>query len=140
MECMYCNETETLKNLMLPICSLRYGKLYLFKDQTYRGRSIFAYNRHIDQLWDMPEEDVGGFFCELQKIQKAIAEVTGVQKVNLGCFGDKMNPPHFHVHLVPKKEGVPNFGGTFTMNQENPVYLSDEEYQELISAIREKLQ
>ena len=48
-------------------------------------------------------------------------------------LGDKLC--HLHFHLAPKYVGGPDYGGTFQMNP-GKVYLSDEEYAQLIEAVR----
>ena len=44
---------------------------------------------------------------------------------------------HLHFHIVPKYEGGFEFGGAFAITNPEPVYLKDEEYQEMISALKE---
>ena len=61
----------------------------------------------------------------------------GCTKLNLGSFGD--TNPHLHFHIVPKYEGGFEFGGAFAITNPEPVYLKDEEYQEMISALKAKL-
>ena len=58
----------------------------------------------------------------------AVKKLWGCTKVNLGAYGDKL--PHLHFHIVPKYEGGPEFGGSFAISYENPVFLSDDEYAE----------
>ena len=38
-ECLYCQNNETLHNLMIEIAQLSVSRVFLFKEQTYRGRS-----------------------------------------------------------------------------------------------------
>lgn len=45
---------------------------------------------------------------------------------------------HLHFHLAPKYVDGPDYGGTFQMNP-GKVYLSDEEYQQMIEKIKEYL-
>lgn len=37
-ECLYCQNNETLHNLMIEIAQLSVSRVFLFKEQTYRGR------------------------------------------------------------------------------------------------------
>ena len=134
-DCMYCTENRKLRDLMLYIGDLRVSKLYLFRDQTYYGRCVLAYRGHVDQFSEIPQEDLLAFAQDVQQAQNAIRAAVGTYKINLGCFGDTMVPPHFHFHLVPKKEGDPGFGGTFSMNFDPPRHLPQEEYDRLIAAI-----
>ena len=41
-ECLYCQNNETLHNLMIEIAQLSVSRVFLFKEQTYRGRCLVA--------------------------------------------------------------------------------------------------
>ena len=44
--CFYCQKNEALDELMIEVCELEASTLYLFKEQTYRGRCLVAFNGH----------------------------------------------------------------------------------------------
>ena len=83
------------------------------------------------------EAERADFAEDLAKASGAIKELWGCTKLNLGSFGD--TNPHLHFHIVPKYEGGFEFGGAFAITNPEPVYLKDEEYQEMISALKAKL-
>lgn len=64
-------------------------------------------------------------------------ELWGCTMLNLASFGDAN--PHLHFHIVPKYEGGFEFGGNFQITNPEPVYLKEEEYEDMIRALREKL-
>ena len=39
-DCLYCTNNETLHNLMIEIAKLDVSRVFLFKEQTYRGRCL----------------------------------------------------------------------------------------------------
>ena len=43
-ECLYCQNNEALHNLMIEIAPLSVSRVFLFKEQTYHGRCLVAYN------------------------------------------------------------------------------------------------
>ena len=45
-ECLYCQNNETLHNLMIEVAQLSVSRVFLFKEQTYRGRCLVAYKDH----------------------------------------------------------------------------------------------
>ena len=49
-ECLYCQNNETLNNLMIEIAQLSVSRVFLFKEQTYRGRCLVAYKDHVNDL------------------------------------------------------------------------------------------
>ena len=58
------------------------------------------------------------------------------KKINYGALFDKLS--HLHFHLAPKYVDGPDYGSTFQMNP-GKVYLSEEEYQQLIDAVKAHL-
>ena len=56
-ECLYCQNNETLHNLMIEIAQLSVSRVFLFKEQTYRGRCLVAYKDHANDLNELSDED-----------------------------------------------------------------------------------
>jgi len=135
-DCFYCQKDERLYELMLEIAQLNVSTLYLFKEQTYKGRCILAYNEHINELFELSDEQRNAFIQDVAYAARAINSAFSPKKINYGAYSDKL--PHLHFHLVPKYENGPSFGSTFEMNPQS-VYLSDEEYTNLIEKIKKQL-
>ena len=132
-ECLYCQNNETLHNLMIEICHLRVSRLFLFKEQTYRGRCLVAYDKHVNDLNELSDEERNAFMADVAQATRAMQQAFSPEKINYGAYSDKLC--HLHFHLAPKYVGGPDYGGTFQMNP-GKVYLSDEEYAQLIEAVR----
>ena len=135
-ECLYCTNNETLHNLMIPIADLSVSRAFLFKEQTYRGRCLVAYNGHVNDLNELDDEQRNAFMADVARVTRAMQRVFNPEKINYGAYSDKLS--HLHFHLAPKYVGGPDYGGTFRMNP-GEVYLSDKEYEEMVDAIREAL-
>ena len=56
MGCMYCEENENLALLMAPICELPSSRVYLFRNQAYRGRCVVAAGNHAEELYELSDE------------------------------------------------------------------------------------
>ena len=97
--CFYCQKNEALDELMIKICDLEASTLYLFKEQTYRGRCLVAFNGHKNELFDLTDEERDLFMKDVARAAKAMKNAFDVNKVNYGAYSDKM--PHLHFHLVP---------------------------------------
>lgn len=132
-DCLYCQNNETLHNLMIEICHLRVSRLFLFKEQTYRGRCLVAYDKHVNDLNELSDEERNAFMADVAQATRAMQQAFSPEKINYGAYSDKLC--HLHFHLAPKYVGGPDYGGTFQMNP-GKVYLSDEEYAQLIEAVR----
>ena len=132
-ECLYCQNNETLHNLMIEICHLRVSRLFLFKEQTYPGRCLVAYDKHVNDLNELTDEERNAFMADVAQATRAMQKAFNPEKINYGAYSDKLC--HLHFHLAPKYVDGPDYGGTFQMNP-GKVYLTDEEYAQLIDAVK----
>jgi len=130
--CLYCSKSNDLDSLMIKICDLEVSTVYLFKEQTYRGRCNVVFKEHKSEITDLTEEEAAAFIRDVRKVAKAIQKAFNPDKINYGAFADTMK--HLHFHVVPKYEGGTSWGTTFDMNP-GKVLLNDEEYNKLISEI-----
>lgn len=135
-ECLYCQNNDTLRSLMIEIAPLRVSRVFLFREQTYRGRCLVAYNGHVNDLFELSGEERNAFMADVTRVTRAMDKVFKPEKINYGAYSDKLS--HLHFHLAPKYVDGPDYGGTFQMNPQK-VYLSDAEYQEMIEKIKEAL-
>jgi diadenosine tetraphosphate (Ap4A) HIT family hydrolase len=135
-DCLYCDRNQVQKDLMIEICDLSTSTLFLFKEQTYTGRCIVAYNKHNVELYELNDNDLLNFMKDVNKVAAVLSKIFKADKINYGAYSDKL--PHLHMHLVPKYVDGPDYGGTFTMNPQK-VYLSDGEYADMINKIKEGL-
>ena len=116
MECLYCQNNDTLHSLMIEIAKLSVSRVFLFKEQTYEERNAFM--------------------ADVARVTRAMQKVFSPAKINYGAYSDTLE--HLHFHLVPKYVDGPDFGGVFRMNPKE-VYLSDEEYASMIEKIKKEL-
>jgi len=135
-DCLYCTRNQLQHDLMIEVCDLSTSTLFLFKEQTYRGRCVVAYKDHVNELFELSDEDRNAFMKDVARVAKAISTAFKAVKINMGAYSDKLQ--HLHFHLAPKYIDGPDYGGTFVMNPQK-VYLSDEEYAEIISSIKKAL-
>jgi len=134
--CFYCQKSEQLYDLMIEIAELEASTVFLFKEQTYRGRCLVAYKGHVNELFELADEERNAFMKDVARVAKAMNAAFSPAKVNYGAYSDKL--AHLHFHLVPKYEGGPSYGSTFEMNPQK-VYLSDDEYSALIQKVKDNL-
>ena len=135
-QCLYCTNNQTLHDLMIEICELSVSRAFLFKEQTYHGRCLVAYDKHVNDLNELSDEERNNFMADVAQATRAMQKVFNPEKINYGAFSDTLC--HLHFHLVPKYVGGPDYPGLFRMNPQE-VYLSDEEYQQMIEQIKAAL-
>lgn len=134
--CIYCAKDERLDQLMIEIGQLRVSTLFLFKEQTYRGRVVVALNEHEREMFHLSDERRQLLMADVAQAAAAVERAFQPGKINYGAYGDTM--PHVHFHIVPKYEGGPSWGKPFEMNP-GQVYFSEDEYADLIRDIQAQL-
>ncbi|WP_320128642.1 HIT domain-containing protein [uncultured Sphaerochaeta sp.] len=135
--CIYCEDGEPLSRIMIKICDLDNGKLYLHRDQTHRGRCILALDIHERKITNLPKEKYCRLMADVYAIIQALTEVFHSDKVNILFLGDTAE--HMHVHIVPKYKDGKNWGTMFAVNEKEPLYLTEEEYKTIVSKIKSHL-
>lgn len=130
--CLYCNDKQTQENLMIKVCELPFSTVFLFKEQTYKGRCVVAYKDHAQELYELSGSELLGYIEDVNKVARAMKKLFNPAKVNYGAYSDKL--PHLHMHLVPKYIDGPDYGGVFVMNPQK-VYLSEKEYQKIVDEL-----
>ncbi len=85
---------------------------------------------------ELTAEERGAYFEEVARVARALMAAFHPDKVNYGAYGDTGH--HLHFHLVPKYAEEYEWGGVFAMNPDR-VYLSEEEYDGIIAAIKKEL-
>ena len=134
--CLYCTNNETLHDLMIEIGHLRVSRAFIFKEQTYQGRCLVSYDKHVNDLNELSDEERNAFMADVADVTRAMQKLFNPEKINYGAYSDKLS--HLHFHLAPKYVDGPDYGGTFQMNP-GQVYLSDEEYATMKAQLKEAL-
>jgi diadenosine tetraphosphate (Ap4A) HIT family hydrolase len=135
--CNYCSKNEALSNLMIEIGQLRVSTLYLFKEQTYKGRCIVALNEHHTEFFHLSQENQDLYMRDVAQAAAAVERAFSPDKINYGAFGDTM--PHVHFHIVPKYKDGYTWGKMFEMNPADNKQLTAQEYEEIIGQLKEHL-
>ena len=136
-DCQYCRKDQRLHDLMIEVTTLSASTLYLFKEQSHRGRCVVAYRGHVNELFEVPPDELILFTQDVARAAKAIKAAVGAKKINYGAYSDKL--PHLHMHLVPKFEGGVAWGAPFEMMPANKQLLAEADYAAVIAAIKAQL-
>ena len=136
-DCFYCTKDQRLDDLMIKVCELKVSTLYLFKEQSYRGRCVVAFRKHVNELFELPEQELTLFMQDVTKAARAIKKTFSADKINYGIYSDKL--PHLHFHLVPKYKESHTWGSTFEMMPSDKLLLSEAEYAAMGDLIKANL-
>ena len=135
--CAYCDEDEKLDAFGIKICELPASKVYLFREQSHRGRVIVASRRHVGEIVDLTDSERNAFLSDVATVAKALHKLFNPQKVNYGAYGDTC--AHLHFHLVPKyADDAFEWGDVFAMNPRRKT-LAAAEYADLAASIAAEL-
>ena len=134
--CSYCAEGELVAKFGIKICELPASKIYLFKEQSHKGRCIVASKYHVSEMTELSDEERNAFFADVNHVANAIHKAFSPDKVNYGAYGD--TGCHLHFHLVPKYKDGFEWGTTFAMDPKQ-LTLSDSEYDALITELKKCL-
>ena len=134
--CAYCMQGELAAKFAYPVCEMKTGFLYVFKEQSKKGRVVLAHRKHVSELIDLTDEERNDFFAEVAQVARAVHKVFQPDKVNYGAYGDTGH--HLHFHIVPKYKGGEEWGGTFEMISGRTM-LTDAEYEKMAEDLRQAL-
>ena len=102
----------------------------------FPGHTLVLPREHVETLADLPEDRVGPFFRQVQRVEAAVRTAMEAQ----GSFVAENNVvsqsvPHLHVHVVPRrrKDGLRGFFWPRTR------YASDAEMAAVAARITEEL-
>jgi histidine triad (HIT) family protein len=102
----------------------------------FPGHTLVLPREHVETLADLPEDRVGPFFHQVQRVEAAVRTAMEAE----GSFVAENNVvsqsvPHLHVHVVPRrrKDGLRGFFWPRTR------YASDGEMAAVAAGIAERL-
>ena len=74
-DCLYCQNNEALHSLMIEIATVSVSRVFLFKEQTYRGRCLVAYKEHVNDLFELSDEERNAFMADVIRATRAMDKV-----------------------------------------------------------------
>jgi diadenosine tetraphosphate (Ap4A) HIT family hydrolase len=136
-DCFYCARDARLTKILIQVCRLEVSTLYLFREQTYRGRCVIALDVHETELFQLDPAALQHFTRDVARAAAALRRAFGPDKINYAIYGDLA--PHLHYHVVPKYRGGPSWGEPFALHPPAQQYLSEDGYRQIIGAITASL-
>jgi diadenosine tetraphosphate (Ap4A) HIT family hydrolase len=136
-DCFYCARDERLSKILIEIRRLEVSTLYLFREQTYRGRCVVALDAHKTELFRLDRDTLGRFSQDVSTVAATLQRAFRPDKINYAIFGDLV--PHLHYHVVPKYKNAQDWGRPCALPPSPEQYLTEEGYREIIGTIKAHL-
>jgi len=91
------------------------------EDAPMKGYCCLVLQRHAVELFDLGPEEAAAFMRDVQRVARAVHDITGAVKLNYEIHGNTI--PHLHMHLYPRYVGDPFEGKPIDpQSVKGPVY------------------
>jgi diadenosine tetraphosphate (Ap4A) HIT family hydrolase len=115
-DCPFCAADPDETDEWLLVTRFSQAKLWLSKNQTYRGHcSLVFLGRHVERLDDLDDDEYRRFTDELRSAVRAMRHAFAPDHVNVEMLGNVVR--HLHAHIVPRYRDDPRWG--------NAIWLTD---------------
>lgn len=104
----------------------------LSRNQAHPGYSLVILRDHVTDLADLSADDLAGFWSDVQRAGRAIADAFQPRKIDYLVMGHRM--PHLHCHLLPQHTGDDPLRNVDI--SDGPRFLTDVEFREEASRFR----
>ena len=69
--CAYCMEGALVAKFGIKICELETSKVYLFKEQSHKGRVIVAHKKHVGDMTELTDEERCDYFTDVARVSES---------------------------------------------------------------------
>ena len=68
--CAYCMEGDLVAQFGIKICELPSSKVYLFKEQSHKGRVIVAHKKHVSEIVELTAEERAAYMEDINHVDR----------------------------------------------------------------------
>jgi len=86
----------------LMLYELTSSAVFLEEHQIYRGYCLVVYKKHVEELFQLTEEERVQFCEDMNRVAEAVYAAFEPRKMNYELLGNKV--PHLHWHVIPRYE------------------------------------
>lgn len=102
-----------------------------------KGSCALFFKRHAVELYELSAEEAASFISEVQKVSKAVQEITGAVKINYEIHGNTI--PHLHMHLFPRYKGDPFENQPINPRLASASVYAPGEFADFVATLKSKL-
>jgi len=107
MKCLICK--NPLKFKKLDIKEYNFWKVGLHENQYYLGRCVASLKRHLEDLFDISEEEKRELFKIVKSLRTALRKSFSPDLLNYSSLGNEVR--HVHLHITPRYKEDKVFSG-----------------------------
>ena len=78
--------------------------MVLHEDWAVRGHAMVIWKRHIENISELSEEELGHFWRVYQKTERALLAITKSDRAIMLKLGIAV--PHLHLHIYPVRDSL----------------------------------
>ncbi len=102
-ECRFCNIINS-KEPDYKVFENDISLAFLDKRPLFIGHTLLVPKKHIETLYDMPNEIIGGLFSDVKFVAKGVELAMHADGTFIAINNRvSQSVPHLHVHIVPRK-------------------------------------
>lgn len=98
MKCHACNPQKYYKNWEIKKFPL--WTVYIHPNQCYLGRCFVVLNRHLEDFFDITEEELSEYFFVVGKLRNVLRKLFQPNLFNYAILQNSLN--HVHLNVVPR--------------------------------------
>jgi diadenosine tetraphosphate (Ap4A) HIT family hydrolase len=107
------------------------------EDSPMKGYCFLMLKRHAVELYELSPEEATAFMRDIQRVSKAVHEITGAVKLNYEIHGNTI--PHLHLHLFPRYIGDVFENQPINPRLVNTPVYTPGEYADFVSRLQQML-
>lgn len=136
IDCPMCVDIHLDENVhSFMVAELTQSFVRLPKNQSMRGWTLVACKRHVNELFELTDQELTAFWRDVATVAKALDALYTPAKINYAIFGNLC--PHLHCHLlVQTYQADPH--KPINMHEQT-IFLTSVEYQQMIKALRTQI-
>jgi len=135
-DCPFCEDIHLDENeFSYKVVELEHSFIRLPKNQYIKGWLVVALKRHANELYELSDSELAGFWREVALVAKASKVVFNPVKLNYAIYGNLC--PHIHCHIFPQYlDNDPHAPIKPDFKEE---FLSNKEYKKILLELRREL-
>ena len=92
-------EGDLVAQFGIKICELPSSKVYLFKEQSHKGRVIVAHKKHVSEIVELTAEERAAYMEDINHVAEALHKAFHPQKIKM-CIRDSIRILKYRISVI----------------------------------------